>query len=183
MTWMEMQNACEHVTRELCLQLNRELNPFGHVITEVLINKVDANASVVKSLNDIIIAQNNRISAKANAEAQAQAAIVRAEGDAEVHKLAGKGIANCRHEIVAGLKNSVEEFRAALPDSDPSSIMAAIMMQQYLEVMKEAAVNGQHTFILPSTPTHATNLEEQMRTALLTTAPPKIRMSNAGKSS
>jgi len=176
---LDIQSARDDLIHKLCVRLNEELNPYGHVITQVLIDKVEGDPRLIKSLNDITIAQNNRLSAQANAEAQTNAAITKAKGDAQVHELAGEGIARCRKAIISGLKSSVEDFRKALPGTDPNTVMSGIMMQQYMEVLKEAASHGGNTFILPSSPTHATDLEGQMRMALLAVPPPKLSMTAA----
>ena len=180
---LDIQSARDDLIHKLCVRLNEELNPYGHVITQVLIDQVDGDPRVIKSLNDIIIAQNSRISAQTYAEAQATAAITKAKGDAQVHQLAGEGIALCRKAIISGLKASVEDFRKALPGADPNTVMSVIMMQQYMEVLKDAASHGKNTFILPSSPTHATDLEGQMRMALLTVPPPALNMTAADTAS
>jgi len=106
---------------------------------------------------------------QARAEGDKISKILNAEAEAKTRELAGEGIAKARKAIINGLQTSVESFQHALPGAQPSDVLVTVLMTQYMDTLKEAAGTGHNTFILPSSPGISNNMEDQFRTALLTT--------------
>eukprot|EP01124_Arcella_intermedia_P034582 TRINITY_DN85_c0_g1_i8.p1 TRINITY_DN85_c0_g1~~TRINITY_DN85_c0_g1_i8.p1 ORF type:complete len:334 (-),score=82.67 TRINITY_DN85_c0_g1_i8:37-1038(-) len=166
-TMDEMFAAKNEMTHELLRLLNRKMNKHGYIIVNVLVMDIDPDKNVKKAMNDIIASEKEKRAQQSRAEAEKMTKILAAEADARTRELAGEGIANARKAIVAGLQESVENFRNALPNSDPSQILTTVLMTQYLDTIKEAAGNARNTFIMPSSPAQVTSMEDQFRTAIL----------------
>jgi len=92
--------------------------------------------------------------------------ILGAEAEARTRELAGEGIANARRAILNGLQVSVENFQQAVPGSDPTQILKTVLMTQYMDTIKEAALTGRNTFVMPSSPTQIIAIEEQLRQSI-----------------
>jgi hypothetical protein len=82
--------------------------------------------------------------------------------------LQGEGIANQRKAIIAGLKDSVEDFAKTVPGSTPQDVMQLVLMTQYFDTLKEIAAND-HTnaILIPHTPNTLTDLFGQIRNAII----------------
>jgi len=117
-------------------------------------------------MNDIIACEKEKFAQQSRAEAEKITKILGAEADARTRELAGEGIANARKAILQGLQTSVENFQAAIPGSDPQQILKTVLMTQYMDTAKEAAMTGRNTFIMPSSPAQILCIEDQLRQAV-----------------
>jgi len=163
----EIFAAKNDMTHELQHMLNSKMNPFGYIICNILVLDIDPDAKVKQAMNDIIASEKEKRAQQSRAEADKITKILNAEAEAKTRELAGEGIANARKAIINGLQSSVESFQQALPGSQPSDVLVTVLMTQYMDTIKEAASTGQNTFILPSSPGQFNSVEDQMRTALL----------------
>jgi len=165
----EIFAAKNDMTHELQHMLNSKMNPFGYIICNILVLDIDPDEKVKQAMNDIIASEKEKRAQQSRAEAEKITKILNAEAEAKTRELAGEGIANARKAIINGLQSSVESFQQALPGSQPSDVLVTVLMTQYMDTIKEAASTGQNTFILPSSPGQVSSIEDQMRSALLTT--------------
>jgi regulator of protease activity HflC (stomatin/prohibitin superfamily) len=162
----EMFAAKDDMTHELKDMLNYKMNQFGHIVTDILVLDIDPDEKVKAAMNDIITCEKEKRAQQSRAEADKMTKILSAEADARTRELAGEGIANARKAILNGLQTSVENFQQAIPDSDPGQVLMTVLMTQYMDTVKEAALNGRNTFVLPSSPTQIVSIEEQLRAAI-----------------
>jgi len=165
----ELFAAKNDMTHELQGMLNDKMNPFGYIICNILVLDIDPDKKVKDAMNDIIASEKEKKAQQARAEADKITKILYAEAEAKCRELAGEGIALSRKAIINGLQSSVESFQQALPGTQPSDVLVTVLMTQYMDTLKEAASNAGNTFILPSSPAPSSNMEEQFRTALLST--------------
>jgi len=163
----EMFAAKNDMTYELQGMLNEKMNPYGYIIKNILVIDIDPDQKVKQAMNDIIACEKEKRAQQSRAEAEKITKILAAEAEAKTRELAGEGIANARKAIVSGLQESVENFQQAIPNTDPSQIMVTVLMTQYLDTIKEAAANGRNTFIMPSSPSQVSSLEDQLRMSIL----------------
>lgn len=159
--------ARDSLTVDLHRELNVKMNPFGYIITSVVVTDIDPDRTVMAAMNAVMIAEKQRAATLISADAAKAASIAKAEGDARVKELEGAGISAQRSRIVDGLKVSVQNFKEALPESDPNGLMRMVLMTQYLDMLNAQAATGRNTFILPSSPAHVAALEGEIGTALL----------------
>jgi len=162
----EMFAAKNDMTNELQEKLNQKMNCYGYIICNILVLDIDPVDEVKSAMNDIIACEKEKRAQQSRAEADKISKILAAEADARTRELAGEGIANARKAILNGLQSSVETFQQALPGSDPNMILKTVLMTQYLDTIKEAALSGKNTFMMPSSPAQILNIENQLRAAL-----------------
>jgi regulator of protease activity HflC (stomatin/prohibitin superfamily) len=162
----EMFAARNDMTHELQQMLNYKMNPFGWIVCNILVLDIDPDPKVKQAMNDIITCEKEKRAQQSRAEAEKLTKILAAEAEAKTRELAGEGIANARKAILHGLQESVENFKQALPDSDPNQILKTVLMTQYLDTIKEASLSGRNTFVMPSSPAQVVAIEEQLRIAI-----------------
>jgi regulator of protease activity HflC (stomatin/prohibitin superfamily) len=162
----EMFAARNDMTHELQQMLNYKMNPFGWIICNILVLDIDPDPKVKQAMNDIITCEKEKRAQQSRAEADKLTKILAAEAEARTRELAGEGIANARKAILQGLQESVENFKHALPDSDPNQILKTVLMTQYMDTIKEASLTGRNTFVMPSSPAQVLAIEDQIRHAI-----------------
>ena len=78
------------------------MSTYGYIIVKTLITKVEPDAEVKQSMNEINAAQRKRVAAQELAEADKIKIVTAAEAEAEKDRLHGVGIAEQRKAIVDG---------------------------------------------------------------------------------
>lgn len=91
-----------------------------------------------------------------------------AEGDAQSKALQGRGIADQRQAIVAGLRDSVDEFQRSVPGTTAKDVMNLVLMTQYFDTLKEIGASSRSsTILIPHSPGSLASLSEQIRNAMI----------------
>ena len=149
-------------------ELAQVMEGFGYGILKALVTDIDPDAKVKMSMNEINAAQRMRVAATERGEADRILKVKAAEGDAQSKALQGRGIADQRQAIVAGLRDSVDEFQKSVPGTTAKDVMNLILMTQYFDMLKEIGASSRSNAILiPHSPGNLTSLTEQMRTAMI----------------
>jgi len=167
----EMFSVKNDMTYELQALLNEKMNPYGYIIMNILVLDIDPDSKVKDAMNDIIASEKQKRAQQSKAEAQKISTILAAEADARTRELAGEGIANARKAIISGLRESVESFKSAIPDTNPNQIMLSVLMTQYLDTVKEASMHCHNTIMMPSSPAQVSVMEDELRRVLMTGKP------------
>src|ERR1700758_3457055 len=159
------------IATDLRNSLDASMREYGYSIVKVLISDIVPDQKVKAAMNDINAAQREREATVSRAETNKMLLVKQAEAEAESKRLQGEGIANQRKAIIAGLKDSVEDFAKTVPGSTPQDVMQLVLMTQYFDTLKEIAANDHSNAILiPHTPNTLTDLFGQIRNALVTGA-------------
>jgi regulator of protease activity HflC (stomatin/prohibitin superfamily) len=157
------------IASDLRDNLDASMKEYGCSIVKVLISDIVPDQKVKAAMNDINAAQREREATVSRAETNKMLLVKQAEAEAESKRLQGEGIANQRKAIIAGLKDSVEDFARTVPGSTPQDVMQLVLMTQYFDTLKEIAANDHSNAILiPHTPNTLTDLFGQIRNALVT---------------
>jgi regulator of protease activity HflC (stomatin/prohibitin superfamily) len=157
------------IASDLRDNLDASMKEYGYSIVKVLISDIVPDQKVKAAMNDINAAQREREATVSRAETNKMLLVKQAEAEAESKRLQGEGIANQRKAIIAGLKDSVEDFARTVPGSTPQDVMQLVLMTQYFDTLKEIAANDHSNAILiPHTPNTLTDLFGQIRNALVT---------------
>jgi regulator of protease activity HflC (stomatin/prohibitin superfamily) len=154
------------IASDLRDNLDASMKEYGYSIVKVLISDIVPDQKVKAAMNDINAAQREREATVSRAETNKMLLVKQAE--AESKRLQGEGIANQRKAIIAGLKDSVEDFAKTVPGSTPQDVMQLVLMTQYFDTLKEIAAND-HTnaILIPHTPNTLTDLFGQIRNAIV----------------
>jgi regulator of protease activity HflC (stomatin/prohibitin superfamily) len=156
------------IASDLRDNLDASMKEYGYSIVKVLISDIVPDQKVKAAMNDINAAQREREATVSRAETNKMLLVKQAEAEAESKRLQGEGIANQRKAIIAGLKDSVEDFARTVPGSTPQDVMQLVLMTQYFDTLKEIAAND-HTnaILIPHTPNTLTDLFGQIRNAIV----------------
>jgi len=149
-------------------ELAQVMEGFGYGILKALVTDIDPDAKVKVSMNEINAAQRMRVAATERGEADRILKVKAAEGDAQSKALQGRGIADQRQAIVAGLRDSVDEFRKSVPGTTAKDVMNLVLMTQYFDMLKEIGASSRtNAILIPHSPGNLTSLTEQLRNAMI----------------
>src|SRR6202522_3260958 len=148
--------------------LDASMKEYGYSIVKVLISDIVPDQKVKAAMNDINAAQREREATVSRAETNKLLLVKQAEAEAESKRLQGEGIANQRKAIIAGLKDSVEDFAKAVQGSTPQDVMQLVLLTPYFDTLKEIAANDHsNTILTPHTPNTLTDVYGQIRNAII----------------
>jgi regulator of protease activity HflC (stomatin/prohibitin superfamily) len=137
-------------------------------VVKALVTDIDPDARVKESMNEINAAQRMRVAATEKGEADRIIRVKAAEGDAQSKALQGRGIADQRQAIVAGLRDSVDEFRKSVPGTTAKDVMNLVLLTQYFDTLKEIGASSRtNAILIPHSPGNLANLSEQMRAVMI----------------
>jgi regulator of protease activity HflC (stomatin/prohibitin superfamily) len=143
------------------------LNGFGYGVLKALVIDIDPDVRVKESMNELNAAQRMRVAATEKGEADRILTIKAAEGDAVSKALQGRRIVEQQKAIVAGLRDSVSEFRQSVPGPTAKEVMNLVLLTQYFDMLREiGAPSRSNAILIPHSPHSFTTLAEQMRSAL-----------------
>jgi regulator of protease activity HflC (stomatin/prohibitin superfamily) len=150
-------------------ELTQVMDDFGYGIIKALVTDIDPDHKVKEAMNEINAAQRMRVAATEKGEAERILRVKSAEAEAQSKALQGKGIADQRRAIVDGLRESVHDFKEAVPGASAQDVMNLVLMTQYFDTLKEiGAVSKTNTILMGGRPGALTDLGNQIRTALMT---------------
>jgi len=159
------------IATDLRDNLDASMKEYGYSIVKVLISDIVPDQKVKAAMNDINAAQREREATVSRSETNKLLLVKQAEAEAESKRLQGEGIANQRKAIIAGLKDSVEDFAKAVQGATPQDVMQLVLMTQYFDTLKEIAANDHsNTILIPHTPNTLSDLIGQIRNAIVTGA-------------
>lgn len=167
LTLDELFEKKDEIALEVQKQVAEEMSTYGYIIVKTLITKVEPDAEVKQSMNEINAAQRKRVAAQELAEADKIKIVTAAEAEAEKDRLHGVGIAEQRKAIVDGLADSIKELKGANVDLTEEQIMSILLTNQYLDTLNNFAdKEGNNTIFLPANPDGVENIRTQILSAM-----------------
>lgn len=167
LTLDELFEKKDEIALEVQKQVAEEMSTYGYIIVKTLITKVEPDAEVKQSMNEINAAQRKRVAAQELAEADKIKIVTAAEAEAEKDRLHGVGIAEQRKAIVDGLADSIKELKGANVELTEEQIMSILLTNQYLDTLNNFAdKEGNNTIFLPANPDGVENIRTQILSAL-----------------
>ena len=168
LTLDELFEKKDEIALEVQHQVAEEMTTYGYIIVKTLITKVEPDAEVKQSMNEINAAQRKRVAAQELAEADKIKIVTAAEAEAEKDRLHGVGIAQQRQAIVDGLAESIAELKEANVGMSEEQIMSILLTNQYLDTLNTFAAKGNQTLFLPNNPNGVDDIRTQILSALKT---------------
>lgn len=168
LTLDELFEKKDEIALEVQHQVAEEMSTYGYIIVKTLITKVEPDAEVKQSMNEINAAQHKRVAAQELANADKIKIVTAAEAEAEKDRLHGVGIAQQRKAIVDGLADSIQELKDANVTLTEEQIMSILLTNQYLDTLNTFAINGNQTIFLPNNPEGVEDIRTQVLSALKT---------------
>ncbi|MBP2624076.1 SPFH domain-containing protein [Streptococcus oricebi] len=167
LTLDELFEKKDEIALEVQKQVAEEMSTYGYIIVKTLITKVEPDAEVKQSMNEINAAQRKRVAAQELAEADKIKIVTAASAEAEKDRLHGVGIAEQRKAIVDGLADSIRELKGANIELTEEQIMSILLTNQYLDTLNNFADNqGTNTLFLPANPDGVESIRTQILSAL-----------------
>ena len=168
LTLDELFEKKDEIALEVQHQVAEEMTAYGYIIVKTLITKVEPDAEVKQSTNEINAAQRKRVAAQELAEADKIKIVTAAEAEAEAEKdrLHGVGIAQQRKAIVDGLAESIAELKEANVGMSEGHIMSILLTNQYLDTLNTFADKGNQTLFLPNNPNGVDDIHTQILSSL-----------------
>ena len=166
LTLDELFEKKDEIALEVQHQVAEEMTTYGYIIVKTLIPKVEPDAEVKQSTNEINAAQRKRVAAQELAEADKIKIVTAAEAEAEKDRLHGVGIAQQRKAIVDGLAESIAELKEANVGMSEEQIMSILLTNQYLDTLNTFAAKGNQTLFLPNNPNGVDDIRTQILSAL-----------------
>ena len=168
LTLDELFEKKDEIALEVQHQVAEEMTTYGYIIVKTLITKVEPDAEVKQSMNEINAAQRKRVAAQELAEADKIKIVTAAEAEAEKDRLHGVGIAQQRKAIVDGLAESIAELKEANVGMSEEQIVSILLTNQYLDTLNTFAAKGNQTLFLPNNPNGVDDIRTQILSALKT---------------
>lgn len=162
LTLDELFEKKDEIALEVQHQVAEEMTTYGYIIVKTLITKVEPDAEVKQSMNEINAAQRKRVAAQELAEADKIKIVTAAEAEAEKDRLHGVGIAQQRKAIVDGLAESIAELKEANVGMSEEQIMSILLTNQYLDTLNTFAAKGNQTLFLPNNPNGVDDIRTQI---------------------
>ena len=167
LTLDELVEKKDEIALEVQKQVAEEMSTYGYIIVKTLITKVEPDAEVKQSMNEINAAQRKRVAAQELAEADKIKIVTAAEAEAEKDRLHGVGIAEQRKAIVDGLADSIKELKDTNVNLTEEQIMSILLTNQYLDTLNNfAEKQGTNTLFLPANPDGVESIRTQILSAL-----------------
>lgn len=166
LTLDELFEKKDEIALEVQHQVAEEMSTYGYIIVKTLITKVEPNAEVKQSMNEINAAQRKRVAAQELANADKIKIVTAAEAEAEKDHLHGVGIAQQRKAIVDGLAESIQELKDANVGMTEEQIMSILLTNQYLDTLNTFAAKGNQTLFLPNHPEGIEDIRTQILSSL-----------------
>lgn len=168
LTLDELFEKKDEIALEVQHQVAEEMSTYGYIIVKTLITKVEPDAEVKQSMNEINAAQRKRVAAQELANADKIKIVTAAEAEAEKDRLHGVGIAQQRKAIVDGLSESIQELKDANVGMTEEQIMSILLTNQYLDTLNTFAAKGNQTLFLPNHPEGIEDIRTQILSSLKT---------------
>ena len=167
LTLDELFEKKDEIALEVQKQVAEEMSTYGYIIVKTLITKVEPDAEVKQSMNEINASQRKRVAAQELAEADKIKIVTAAEAEAEKDRLHGVGIAEQRKAIVDGLADSIKELKDTNVNLTEEQIMSILLTNQYLDTLNNfAEKQGTNTLFLPANPDGVESIRTQILSAL-----------------
>lgn len=166
LTLDELFEKKDEIALEVQHQVAEEMSTYGYIIVKTLITKVEPDAEVKQSMNEISAAQRKRVAAQELANADKIKIVTAAEAEAEKDRLHGVGIAQQRKAIVDGLAESIQELKDANVGMTEEKIMSILLTNQYLDTLNTFAAKGNQTLFLPNHPEGIEDIRTQILSSL-----------------
>jgi regulator of protease activity HflC (stomatin/prohibitin superfamily) len=168
MTLDDVFEKKDDVAQAVTQHLSALMQQYGFEIVSSLVVDVQPDAAVVSAMNEIQAQTRLQVAAQAKGEANKILAVkAAAEAEAQSKALQGKGIADQRKAIIAGLNDSVASLASAAQTS-PAEVLRTLLMTQYFDTILEIGIqSGARVILLPHSPGSMADISGQIRDAMI----------------
>lgn len=135
----------------LMARITSVLALVGYETARVTVADIRPDAGVSAAISELQVSQRARAAAVEHGMAQRVLEVHAAETRAECEALVGRGIADKRHAILLGLRDSIDDLRRVMPGASLREVMDLIVTAQYLDTLREVGASARSKVVfLPS---------------------------------
>lgn len=139
------------IADDLVTRVTPALALVGYEILRVTVTDIRPDAGVRAAIAELQASQRVRAAAAEHGAAQRLLEVQAAETRAECEVLKGRGIADKRHAILLGLRDSIDDLRRVMPGASLAEVMDLIVAAQYLDTLREVGASAHSKVVfLPS---------------------------------
>lgn len=144
--------------------LDQKMSLYGYNILQTLVTDINPNDKVKNAMNEIDASRRMRKATTEKAEADKIMIVKKAQAEAESKRLSGEGIARQRKAIVDGLRDSVTNFKEAVPGSDATDVMELVLITQYFDTLKDvSSTTSNRSIFVPHAPSALGDIAKQLK--------------------
>lgn len=122
----------DEIKETLCIKMAE----FGMELDSVQVVDIQLDQKVVDAMNNVVASQKNKAATITEAEWSKQGQILSAEGDKEVKKLLGEGMALQREAIAKWFKNSIGEIKETDASLTGKDILDFLLNSSRIETLE-----------------------------------------------
>lgn len=173
---------------DIAIAVKRELSDamidYGYDIIKTLVTDIDPDPQVKHAMNRINASEREKTAAEYEADAERIKIVAKAHAEAESKRLQGKGIADQRREIAAGLEESVEVLNNVGINSQEASALI-VVTQHYDTLQSIGEQTDTNLILLPNSPSSASDMLNSMVASFTASSQimESIKSSNSSKKS
>jgi regulator of protease activity HflC (stomatin/prohibitin superfamily) len=148
-------------------EIGRTAARFGYGIFKVLVTEIEPGARVKEAMGEADVTRRMCQAAAERAEIERVSKAKAAQTEAVVRALRGRAAVEQRRAAVTSLRESVGEFRRALPCASMKDVMNFVLMAQYYDTLKAIGAPPRSGAVLaPPTPAGVAGVTERLRNGL-----------------
>lgn len=122
---------------EIRTALAVKLAEFGMELDSVQVIDIMLDANVVQAMNQVVASQKMKTAAITESEWRKQGEILKAEGDKEVKKLLGEGMAAQREAIAKWFKESIDQIKGVDSSLSAKEILDFLINSSRIETLEK----------------------------------------------
>ena len=145
LTLDELFEKKDEIALEVQHQVAEEMTTYGYIIVKTLITKVEPDAEVKQSMNEINAAQRKRVAAQELAEADKIKIVTAAEAEAEKTAFMVWGLPNNVKRLWMDWQSLSQNSKEANVGMTEEQIMSILLTNQYLDTLNTFASKGNQT--------------------------------------
>jgi regulator of protease activity HflC (stomatin/prohibitin superfamily) len=140
MTLEELYSDKERIVREVQDELSHKLVEYGFDVVAVLIDQPQIDASVQASFNRVVSSKRELEAANQDAEANRIRLVAEAKAEAEGQVVRAEGLAKSRKILSESLEENINTIKGS--GADVESAMALLMAVNRFDALREVGRNG-----------------------------------------
>jgi regulator of protease activity HflC (stomatin/prohibitin superfamily) len=155
------------ISIEVKNKITQTMKSFGIEVINALVVGIVIDGEVSKAMNAINASERMKEANRNKGEADKILVIKQAEAEAESKFLQGQGIAKQRKAIIDGLKESVADFKQAIPGCSEQDVINLVTITQYFDTLNHVGSKSK-AILIPYSAGGMKNISDEIRNSLIT---------------
>lgn len=127
----------DKISDDISKSLQETMEHYGYRIVQALVVDIEPDQRVKNAMNEINASRRWIQAASNKAEGDKILMVKAAEAEATAKFLSGQGVARQRAAIVAGLRDSIQDFSSHVDGATAADVMELLLLTQYFDMVKD----------------------------------------------